>query len=173
MARQGRAKSLIVIGLLLAVLVMRFRRSGVFRANAGGAPPAAAREIDARESHDLAADERLGGHTLERHIGRTEPELALRLEHEGGVNAASSFLDRPTAERVIAQALEREHGRIEHWLEEGEGNLAFDFRENAGVPVGHLLRRGAPNWITTHSARVVLRKRDTTYFVLTAYPVEP
>src|SRR5688572_30182611 len=40
--------------------------------------PAAALPSDARR--DLRSDERLGGHTLARHIGRTDAELAARLQ---------------------------------------------------------------------------------------------
>ncbi len=42
--------------------------------------------------------EAAGGHTLERHVGKTEAQLAQRLASETRISAASSFTDRSVAE---------------------------------------------------------------------------
>lgn len=123
--------------------------------------------------HDLAADEAAGGHTLDRHVGRSDAELLRRLAEERGISAASSFTDRATAERVVAATLERERGRIDRWLERGGGNLALDYRGDPGEIVGRTLLRGDREPRATGEARVVLRRRDGSYFVLTAYPLAP
>jgi len=122
---------------------------------------------------DLASDERLGGHTLARHVGRSDRDLAERLAREAGVAAASSFVDRATAERVVGITLAREEARIASWMRRGRGNLALDFRGAEGHPVGRVLQRGDSRARAVTGARVVLRKRGDRFFVLTSYPVEP
>jgi len=121
---------------------------------------------------DLGADDRAGGHTLARHVGRSDAELAERLRRERSINAASTFSDRATAERVVGATLEREAGRIAAWLERRGGDLALDYRGVAGEPVGRVLLRGARAPVAAADARVVLRRRGDGYYVLTAYPLE-
>lgn len=134
----------------------------------GGAPAPAA-----RGARDLAADERAGGHTLERHVGRSDAELARRLERERSINAASTFTDRTTAERVVGAALAREQRRIAGWLErDRSGDLALEYRGGAGGVVGRVLVRGEAAPRAASDARVVLRRKGGGYFVLTAYPLE-
>lgn len=124
-------------------------------------------------ARDLAADERAGGHTLERHVGRSDGDLARRLERERSINAASTFTDRATAERVVGAALAREARRIAGWLERDRGgDLALEYRGDAGAAVGRVLLRGEAGPRAATDARVVLRRRGAGWFVLTAYPLE-
>src|SRR5689334_2318109 len=65
--------------------------------------PAAPPAVDARRqptNHDLSADEAMGGHTLQRHVGRTDAELRARLDREPQISSASTYTDRATAEEV-------------------------------------------------------------------------
>lgn len=139
-----------------------------------GLPPAAAAQPATAAGYDLGPDERLGGHTLARHVGRTPDELASRLENEPGLRAASSFPDRATAERAVALALVTQRDRLERWQARGarRPNLALDVRASDGRPFGVTLARGDPRPRVTRSARVVLRARGSGFYVLTAYPTE-
>lgn len=163
--------ALIAIGLILLwrMHLLKSARpsphAGSARAEAGASPAAAAR--------DLAWDEQQGGHTLSRHVGRSETELSERLEREAGVAAASSFTDRATAEAVVAATLEREQGSIASWQRRDKENLTLDYHGDRGVILGQVLVRGEQRARPASDARVILRKRGARYFVLTAYPVEP
>jgi hypothetical protein len=143
-----------------------------------GAPAAPARQasadVSSAERRDLAADEARGGHTLDRHVGRSDDELRRRLAEERGISAASTFTDRATAERVVGATLAREAGRVARWLSGGGGNLTLDYR--GSETIGRTLERGARQPVATPAARVVLRRGGgpgERWFVLTAYPVEP
>ena len=122
---------------------------------------------------DLSWDEQQGGHTLSRHVGRSESELAQRLEREAGVAAASSFTDRATAEAVVGTTLQREQEGIAFWMRHDKESLALDYHGESGQSVGEVLLRGETRARAASDARVVLRKRGARFFVLTAYPVEP
>ncbi len=132
---------------------------------------AASSAAPAWERHDLSRDEQRGGHTLERHVARTDEELRERLQRERNISAASTWTDRETAEETIAEALRAERGHIENWMRHGypRANLALHF--GAGRDIGRSLRRGETETVHCRDAVIVLRADGPDdYYVLTAYP---
>jgi len=126
---------------------------------------------DAAKRYDLARDEARGGHTLARHVARTDDELRERLARERNISAASTWTDRETAETVVAEALAAERSRVESWMRRGfpRPNLALHY--NAGRVVGRSLRRGDAQTVYCTSAVIVLRADGPeSFFVLTTYP---
>lgn len=119
---------------------------------------------------DLAADEAAGGHTLERHVGRTDEQLRQRLRDEPDISAASTYTDRDTAERVVGAALQRNQAKIADWVKQGRtrANLALDYE--AGEVIGRSIPRGKTVAHTVTAATVVLRADGSSWFVLTSYP---
>jgi hypothetical protein len=121
--------------------------------------------------YDLAKDEARGGHTLSKHVGRTDAELQERLLRERNITAASTWTDRATAEQVIGGALRAEPGRVESWMRRGypRANLALHY--DAGRPIGRSLRRGEDRVVDATQAVIVLRADGPdSFYVLTAYP---
>lgn len=119
---------------------------------------------------DLSADESRGGHTLKRHVGRTDEQLAARLREEPGISAASTYTDRPTAEAVIGQTLAANQSRISDWLQRNRHpNLVLDY--NGQQSIGRTLNRGRSRPQPCPHAIVVLRwDGPDRYHVLTSYP---
>ena len=125
------------------------------------------------ESYDLAADETRGGHTLARHVGRTDDELRARLARETSISAASTYTDRATAERTVARTLARHADRVAAWVarEGNRLNLALTYRGPTGETIGRTLQRGQRSSAAATSAVVVLRwDGDRGHYVLTSYP---
>ena len=121
--------------------------------------------------YDLGRDEQRGGHTLARHVARTDDELRERLERERNISAASTWTDRATAEAVVGEALAAERGRVESWTRRGfpRANLALHY--NAGRAIGRSLRRGDAQTVPCSSAVIVLRADGPeSFYVLTTYP---
>jgi hypothetical protein len=138
-------------------------------ASAGGAPTAAG------QPHDLAIDEAQGGHTLSRHVGRSDADLRERLERERNISAASTYTNRATAEAVVGSVLDH-NAKITQW--EGRGdrrpNLALDYHGDASRPIGRCMQRGSPVAVPASDAIVVLKaKADGGFYVLTTYPECP
>jgi hypothetical protein len=124
-----------------------------------------------RERYDLASDEQRGGHTLEKHVGRTDRQLEERLRRERQISAASTWNDLETAELTVAQALRAEQGRVRGWERRGypRANLALHY--DAGRSIGRSLERGADQAVDCSSAVVVLRADGVDrFYVLTTYP---
>lgn len=127
------------------------------------------------QPHDLSADEVEGGHTLSRHVGRSDAELQERLQRERNISAASTYTDRATAEAVVGSVLEH-NPRIERW-EEREGrrpNLALDYHGEVSQPIGRCMQRGSSVAVPATDALVVLKALNGGgFFVLTTYPECP
>lgn len=149
------------------------------RGPAEGAAPADAAPAEAAPSkaagarRDLRVDEERGGHTIARHVGRTDAQLRERLARES-ISAASTYTDLETAERVVGLTLQRHAGRLERW-EARQGprpNLVLPFVALDQPPIGRVLRRGATASVEAHAAVVVLRWRADGSYVLTSYPEE-
>ncbi len=134
------------------------------------------RSRDTAAARDLARDEARGGHTIARHVGRTYEQLRERLRREKRINAASTYSDLDTAERVVGETLRREQERIASWLarEGPRPNLALDYSGGRDRPIGRSLRRGEHKVRPAYDAIVVLKwDGDQDFFVLTSYPEVP
>jgi hypothetical protein len=123
------------------------------------------------DRYDLERDEQRGGHTLDRHVGRTDAELQERLERERNISAASTWTDRATAEQVVAEALRAENRRIESWMRRGERRPNLALHYDAGRAIGRSLRRGENQVVQCTSAVIVLKTSGSdSFYVLTTYP---
>jgi hypothetical protein len=123
---------------------------------------------------DLAADERCGGHTLERHVGKTNPQLAQRLKQEPDISAASTYSDRNAAETTVGAALAADAARIKTWSARSgpRPNLALHYKGPRAKPIGRSWQRGQIAPHAAYDAVVVLRWNvdRKSYCVLTSYP---
>ena len=122
-------------------------------------------------ARDLSHDDEEGGHTLRKHVGKTDNDLRQRLAREHNISAASTYSDRDTAERVVGTTLNLQRDKIQRWLDrDGEHpNLVLDY--DADHPVGRTMRRTSSTSVPCSRAVVVLRYAGGgQYYVLTSYP---
>ena len=166
-------QALVCLALLLAALACQPAQTGT-----GGTPPS--RETSREEKQpasaavrDLSQDEAWGGHTLRKHVGRTDGELRQRLRHERNIAAASTWTDRETAERAVGVAIEQNRDKINRWLnrEAGHPNLVIDYDGDPSHPIGRTLNRDADQAEPCSHATIVLKwSGPSDYYVLTSYP---
>ena len=115
--------------------------------------------------------EAAGGHTLEKHVGKTEAELAQRLASEKRISGASSFTYRSVAESAIAEAMNEKKSAIDSWVKKG-GNR-YTIKYDTHKVIGITLRRGASKATSASRLKIILdrsTKLSPGYFILTAYP---
>jgi len=128
----------------------------------------------AQQARDLSIDEAMGGHTLARHVGRTDAQLAERLRLEKQISAASTFIDRATAERSVGAALADGGTKLSNWQRRvgRRPNLVLYYAEPSRKTIGRSLTRGSTSSVPCARAIVVLRwdDRQNKYYVLTSYP---
>lgn len=123
---------------------------------------------------DLSADEAMGGHTLARHVGKTDAELRQRLRREPNISAASTYTDRAAAETVVGQALSTAPRSFESWRRRTGRRPNFVLHFEADTVIGRSLARGQREATPCRDALVVVRWDDgqDRFYVLTSYPEE-
>ncbi len=121
-------------------------------------------------SRDLSRDEAAGGHILRKHVGQSDDELRQRMQRESRITGASTYTDRPTAERAVGAAIAHAHDKIDRWLSGGSHqNLVLDY--DSPTPVGRTINRGESEAHPCGHAVVVLKYSGVNnYYVLTSYP---
>jgi hypothetical protein len=134
--------------------------------------PAAAAPSFGAKRRDLSQDESAGGHTLHKHVARSDVELSERLRHERNISAASTWNDRDSAESAVGTAIAQQGVKISRWLERNSHpNLVIDYDGDSAHPFGRTLRRGEDHAEPCAHAVIVLKwDGGNTYHVLTAYP---
>jgi hypothetical protein len=121
--------------------------------------------------YDLARDEARGGHTLERHVGKSDAELQRRLDSES-ISTDSTYTDRAAAEMAVAAAVAENKSKISRWLHRpgGHSNLVLDYDSNSS-PLGRSMRRDdAQSFPCSHAVAVLKWLSPDDYYVLTSYP---
>ena len=121
----------------------------------------------------LAAEEAAGGHTILKHVGRTEAQLAQRLANERHLRAASTFHTLRAAEQVIGEALRANKATIAEWAKTASPGARKLFVHTSNRTVGDVLLRATGHLQSTAKLQMMLVKvqqSDRVYFVLTAYP---
>ena len=100
----------------------------------------------AQQPHDLSIDEAMGGHTLARHVGRTDAQLAERLRIEKQISAASTYTDRAAAERSVGAALADGGTKLSNWQRRvgRRPNLVLYYAEPSRKAIGRSLSAAGP-----------------------------
>ncbi len=119
------------------------------------------------EAHEGTATHR--GHTLSKHVGKTEEELAGRFETEPRLQFSSSFPDRATAETAVAKAIRDHPQAIAAWL--ASKAPALRIQADVGTVVGKSVSRNG-TIINTSKVQVILKREDSMlgYYIKTAFP---
>lgn len=133
--------------------------------------PVAHVALETGNRYDLARDEARGGHTLERHVGKSDAELHQRLENES-IATDSTYTDRATAEMAVAAAVRENSAKTSRWLHRpgGHSNLVLDYDSNS-TPLGRSMRRDdAQSFPCSHAVAVLKWLSPDDYYVLTSYP---
>lgn len=167
-----RSVWLAIIVVLLALFSAGCSSCGVYVPTPTREPAAAPKSHSnaGTLSRDLSKDEAAGGHTLSRHVGRTDDELRQRLQHEH-ISAASTYTDRAAAEQAVGNALAANAHRINDWVASSGGHPNLVLGYESHHPIGRTLKRGDTTPRPCSHAVVVLKwVRPASYYVLTSYP---
>lgn len=125
----------------------------------------------AKSSTFLRIHESCGGHTIERHVAKSDDYLRYRLA-TSSISAASTFNELNQAGQVIVNAINANSSSVNNWLNgSGGSRLVLDYTHWRDI--GRVLRRGASYTYSTGRFRVVLERSYCSSYpfkVLTAYP---
>ncbi|WP_395658485.1 RNase A-like domain-containing protein [Nocardioides sp.] len=119
----------------------------------------------------LDAHEQAGGHTLLKHVGKSDEDLAQRFITEPDLRTSSTFTSKSAAEHAIERVFRANESSIQSWLATGKGKEGFS--ADLGHMVGRVLVRGAVEATSANRARIVLVRDDSLalgWRLLTSYP---
>jgi Bacterial CdiA-CT RNAse A domain len=115
----------------------------------------------------------VGGHTIARHVGKTEAELRARLVAQANVPVASSFASLEVAERVLFKVLQSNRVAIEAWARTATANVKFVTTYIANEEIGYGVVRATGQLERMSKVKLVLKFQSyhgKPYYILTAFP---
>jgi hypothetical protein len=127
------------------------------------------------ERRNVQSHEDLGGHTGERHSGKSENWLKKRLRDEPETENASSFYNENFANRTQGEFVQRFREELKTWLETKEGRFVREITMEE--PIGIVVRRNKKGdplaAVPTNKARLVLVRDNSSqgWHILTSFPV--
>jgi RHS repeat-associated protein len=104
----------------------------------------------------LTTHEARGGHLIEKHIGRSDVQLAKRLEDEPWLGKASTFYDRATAEKAMSSVIATNKTVIAKFIKSRDNQIIIS--DSVPYPVGVVLRRKASAVKPVSGVYLLLRK---------------
>lgn len=127
--------------------------------------------------HESATGQHPGGHTIERHIGKTPEELSARLQRRPSLPATSSFRNLDEAEILTTKVLRAHKNEIEMFVKfQPKGTpwrkkISMQFSQ----PTGNVMKKGSSEVRNCYRVEVWLeltRFNGKPYFILTSMPLE-
>ncbi|KAF1370036.1 RNase A-like domain-containing protein [Yokenella regensburgei] len=127
--------------------------------------------------HESMTGRHPGGHTIERHIGKTTEELVTRLQRRPNLPAASSFRNLDEAEVLTTKVLRAHKNEIEMFVKfQPKGTpwrkkISMQFSQ----PTGIVVKRGSSEARNCYRVEVWLeltKYNGKPYFILTSMPME-
>lgn len=112
------------------------------------------------------------GHTIERHVGKTEDQLKERLRTDK-VSAASTYYDKETATKAVKDSLKQHEQEIEKWLKNSKENrLVLNTKHS--FPVGKTVLKKDMSVKDKLMNTVTVLARDKSgslgFKIITSYP---
>ncbi|MCW3185767.1 hypothetical protein OJO68_23340 [Escherichia coli] len=121
----------------------------------------------------LKVHEQLGGHTIARHVGKTDKELINRLASNRRISGASTYTNGSIAERVISQTINENRSKVVTWLKNANAGerLRLDHIGATGEVISRGISKGQSTVSDLTNARVILQSTGNgKYHILTSFP---
>lgn len=124
-----------------------------------------------KKLRDLNLDEheKGKGHTIEKHVGKTEEYIDYRLNVEKQPKA-STYKTMKDAENAVGQVLDKNKDEILNWLKDPSDKAPKPFSAPVNNVEGYVKYKGDQTWKPAgQKATVVLRKTKDGVEILTSY----
>lgn len=126
------------------------------------------------EHEEVVAGSGVGGHTLLKHVGRSEAQLRARLAAEPHIPVASSFSNLRLAEQSVSRVLQVHAQRVRTWAQSAGRTSRLALTYDMGSTVGQGVIRSSGRLQALSKVQVVLKfevYNGKPYYVMTAYLV--
>jgi hypothetical protein len=126
--------------------------------------------------HEAPPGSAVGGHTIVKHIGKSEASLRQRLVQEPHIPAATTFSKISVAEEAISRAMKLGGPQITNWAQKcalGAGSNKLRLEVTLGKVIGAGVVRSTGKLTPMTRIRIILKYETFNgqpYYVLTAFP---
>ncbi len=119
----------------------------------------------------LKSHEKAGGHTIERHVNKSDFYLKKRV-NSSDIFEASTFESLIAAEQIIALGLWENMEELSRWMKNKNTSDRLVIEVHDKTPIGRGIKRNEKKVSSRYGARIVLQKTKDkqSAFILTAYP---
>ncbi|MBC8741488.1 hypothetical protein F6X40_33520 [Paraburkholderia sp. UCT31] len=120
--------------------------------------------------HEAQAGSRIGGHTIAKHVGRTEAQLRARLAAESRIDIASSFTNLRAAESAVSKVMQFNSARVKAWAATNDIRLCLI--HDVGSPAGYGMTRSTGKLVPLSKVKMFIKREPHNgmpYYILTAY----
>jgi hypothetical protein len=100
------------------------------------------------------------GHTVERHVGKSDNWLKKRLRQNPSMEAASTFVNEAAANRAQGLFVKRNKKLIDNWLKSGASDLSMTV--DLGMPLGNVLLQGQSKSFSSSKVFYLIRRSEAT-----------
>ncbi len=118
-------------------------------------------------------DEEFNGHTLEKHIGKSNDWLDGRLAGSRHEKFVSSYIDLSTASDVIKEIILENESKIKHWLEDQDKDKLILIKK-CDKKIGVAMKKKDKEAKDCNVGVVILKRSHKTsdkFYIITSYPV--
>jgi hypothetical protein len=122
--------------------------------------------------HEAMPGSRIGGHTLLKHVGKTEAQMRARLAAEPKRSVVPSFTNQQAAEWAISEAMNANATLIKSWANSAGSYSRFDFIFDVGRNVGCGVVRESGTVVPMSKVKIILKYQKYNgmpYYILTSY----
>ncbi len=127
----------------------------------------------------LQDQEDAGGHTIARHVGKSNQYLVDRYNNNINIQGASTYATELSARNAIQAALTTKRDDFNHWMINADVGQTKADTVDTGATVGRGIYGttrpvNAGDIHEQNSVRLVMRKKtDLICYLLTSYPTDP
>lgn len=168
----GPAAGIVVGGATKAAGSLVSKAKGAFGALRKADVPDKTPLIKSESGGTLIFHENLDGHTIRKHIGKTDEQLLQRFETEPDILGSSTYLDIETAQRAVGDVLSRNRNNVQDWLTNSP-KPRLTLNETLDYEVGRVIPQGATASQPSNKSFVLLVKDPLApngYRVHTSFP---
>jgi len=122
---------------------------------------------------DLDLHELLGGHTIEKHVGKTEKWLRQRLKDNPLIEATSSFYNKEVANRAQIQTTKLYGKEFDEWAKNSASDFPIKRVIEMNEPAGIVVMRGKDGIQISSKVEVRVVKDNTErgWHIISTFPL--
>ncbi|WP_161969195.1 RNase A-like domain-containing protein, partial [Entomohabitans teleogrylli] len=127
--------------------------------------------VKAETGSSIIYHENFGGHTIQKHVGKSDAQLLARFENEPNLSASSTFFNQTAADKAIGNGIAANKGQLAEWLAGDQSRLILQHTEK--FTVGKVIQKSDGSSYFSKKITIVIDRDPAMpngYRVHTAYP---